>query len=1426
MIRSYLSIMEKKRQYAFILLCVTAFVCLQYQKLFSQTCDCSFTGSATWTVSGTSSTNYVLNSGQKLLINSGATYTGTITFNGGTVYNLGTFTPSTSSGFSNGYIKNCGTINWTYSPFSDYYINTLYIYNCQNGRINLTSGASLYIQYVLKNYGVINIPDGNFWVFQSFYNYATGKITQGGTSRSFENYGTLSNQGTIEALGSCGFVNRGCSATNTGLIKVSKDFFNHGPIYTECLIDVGRDFENWSFVYGPTTPGKWGQVKVKANSRNYYRFNVDNEFGATGYLDMCDEGHPVGGWDFTYQYFDYYVGYTTTYCQHAGNNCTNIPTYEVAITPSSPSVCTGKCVELTATVAGGTAPYTYAWSGGLGTTNKINVCPTTATSYTITVTDATGKITSASTTVTVNTPPTVTISGTSTTICPAASKTLTASGANTYTWAPPDGLANTTGAVVTASPTVTTTYTVTGTNTTTGCSNQATFTVNVHPKPIANAGNDKYVCPSQSAQLGGSPTASGGTAPYTYSWSPTTAMTGSTTATPTVTPTAITEYTVTVTDNKTCTAKDEAVVTYYSTCCDVGAPALSLQSYLNKIVNKGPVPNNNCITLNPPTDKTAWFAFVGDPTGGVTPVNETSCEVVYLGGGSYNYTTIWKSYHTNTSGVPYECTIKLAHPSSCYSSSNIKFLHSIAPHSVKNTTNGNIYAFTIKARLASGADLDLEGESSCKQITLDCGCDKLKPGFIPKSNCKGVAVQFLNTSKGTLAGTTYSWKFGPIGATSTQLNPSYTYTTAGTYTVELTVNNGGNCSKVISQPIVIKDCNDCQGGDQMLAFQQYMTSIVSHQTLSSSSCIKLLPPADRQAWCNFTGDAVCDASPPYLFHETKCESQTVNNQITYANKWKTVHINSNNARYECTIYLRHAPIYSSSSVSYFHSIAPDASKNDVHAYTMKARLANGSDVNVWGEVSCKNIACCDGSGITAGEDKQVCKGDGVTLEAEGGMTYSWLPVTGLSNPNIAKPVASPTVTTTYTVTITKPNCALSFTDDVRVEVLDKVVPNAGADKTICEGESVGLSASGGTTFEWLPVDGLNNPNIQNPVAKPAATTTYTVTVKGDNVCPIHNTDEVTVNVNKRPVITTGGDVIACNNDPVQISAYAPGATSYLWAPAGTLSSAIISNPMANPPVTTLYTVIVKNANNCISTASVTVKKGGNDDGTVCPTQVTCLGDSVQLWAAGGMKYEWIPTDGIGCANCANPQAAPASTTTYEVNITTPSGCVIKKLVTVVVKPKLELVVSPDISTCIGTKVTLNAAGAKDLHWEPAGILSCENCSSPSFTASKTTTFKVTGFDGNCTTTDSVKVTVDPAQNADFITRVINCSVLFVAVPSGMTKYEWDLGDPAHTRREGLTFEYSYTRAGIYNVTLWVTGSCGTVEIVKQVNVTSCNNECE
>ena len=72
------------------------------------------------------------------------------------------------------------------------------------------------------------------------------------------------------------------------------------------------------------------------------------------------------------------------------------------------------------------------------------------------------------------------------------------------------------------------------------------------------------------------------------------------------------------------------------------------------------------------------------------------------------------------------------------------------------------------------------------------------------------------------------------------------------------------------------------------------------------------------------------------------------------------------------------------------------------------------------------------SAADAGTDAAICKGASTTLNGTGGGTYSWSPVTGLSNPNIANPVASPGVTTTYTLTVTNGGCV--STDDVTVTV--------------------------------------------------------------------------------------------------------------------------------------------------------------------------------------------------------------------------------------------------------------------------------------------------------------------------------------------------------------------------------------------------------
>src|SRR5690606_4950530 len=70
---------------------------------------------------------------------------------------------------------------------------------------------------------------------------------------------------------------------------------------------------------------------------------------------------------------------------------------------------------------------------------------------------------------------------------------------------------------------------------------------------------------------------------------------------------------------------------------------------------------------------------------------------------------------------------------------------------------------------------------------------------------------------------------------------------------------------------------------------------------------------------------------------------------------------------------------------------------------------------------------------TAGNDTTIFAGDSAQLNASGGTTYSWLPTTGLNNPNIANPKASPDTTTQYNVTDSNGSCVQR--DTVVVTVL-------------------------------------------------------------------------------------------------------------------------------------------------------------------------------------------------------------------------------------------------------------------------------------------------------------------------------------------------------------------------------------------------------
>ena len=92
-----------------------------------------------------------------------------------------------------------------------------------------------------------------------------------------------------------------------------------------------------------------------------------------------------------------------------------------------------------------------------------------------------------------------------------------------------------------------------------------------------------------------------------------------------------------------------------------------------------------------------------------------------------------------------------------------------------------------------------------------------------------------------------------------------------------------------------------------------------------------------------------------------------------------------------------------------------------------------------------------------------------------GVTYSWTPTTGLNDPTVAQPLATPGVTTVYTLQMTIPisgggTCITS--DNVTVNVVAApTTPNfAGADQATCKGGSLslGTSAEAGFTYTWSP----------------------------------------------------------------------------------------------------------------------------------------------------------------------------------------------------------------------------------------------------------------------------------------------------------------------------------------------------------------------
>jgi|GEM_PF-527838 len=1074
---------------------------------------------------------------------------------------------------------------------------------------------------------------------------------------------------------------------------------------------------------------------------------------------------------------------TTTYtltvtdangCTDTDQSTVTVNSIPVADAGADQTICPGNSANIGTAAAAGN---TYAWdnAASLSSSTVANpvASPTVTTTYTVTVTTtASGCTNTDQVTITVN-PGATADAGADQSLCLGQSVVIGGTSGGTapltYAWSNAASLSSSTVANPTATPTSTTTYTLTVTDAD-GCTDTDDVTVTVIINPSADAGSNQTICAGAAATLGGSPT---GPAGSTFLWDNAASLNNASLANPIAIPSVTTTYTVTVTSGVGCTATDQVTITVDplptadagpdQTICSLsaafigGAPTSSTPGATFAWDNAASL--NNATVANPiatPTVTTTYTVTVTHPNGCTAtdqvlvsvnslPTADAGADQFICDGGSIQIGgaptgPAGATFNWDNGGTLNNAT--LANPTA-------------------NPTTTTIYTVTVT---------DGNGCTSTDQVTVTVGTLPTADAGADFSACPDAVVSLGGAPTGPV-GATYNWSPSANLNDATLANPDFTVDATTTFTV--TVTDGSGCSStdqitVTAFPRIIPDA----GPDQVICDGN---SVVIGGTSTGGSA-PLTYAWDNAASLNNATLANPTASPTVttVYTVTVSDangcSQTDDVTVT-VNSLPTADAGADqNICAGSAAFIGGSP---TGPVGATYAWDNAASLNDATAanpiatpavtttYTVTVTNGNGCTDTDQVVVTVDPLPDAD-----AGADQTICSGQSATIggaptSSVGGATFAWDNGASLNDATASNPVASPTTTTVYTVTVSHPN-GCTATDQVTVTVNSLPTADAGADQFICDGTSatIGGAPTGpvGSTFAWDNAASLNDATLANPVATPTVTTTYTVTVTDGNGCT--NTDLVLVTVGSLPVADAGADQLICENSSTSIGGAPTGpvGSSFLWDNAGTLDDATLANPTASPLVTTTYTVTVTDGSGCSSTDQVLVTVDPQPTADAGPDQVICDLQAAFIGGAPtsstpGATFAWDNATSLNDATAANPVATPSVTTTYTLTVTHPNGCTNTDQVVVTVNALPTADAGADQTICTGESAILGGSptgpAGSTFAWDNAADLDDATLANPTASPAATTTYTVTVTDGNgCTNTDQITITVNPIPDAD------------------------------------------------------------------------------
>jgi gliding motility-associated-like protein len=331
------------------------------------------------------------------------------------------------------------------------------------------------------------------------------------------------------------------------------------------------------------------------------------------------------------------------------------------------------------------------------------------------------------------------------------------------------------------------------------------------------------------------------------------------------------------------------------------------------------------------------------------------------------------------------------------------------------------------------------------------------------------------------------------------------------------------------------------------------------------------------------------------------------------------------------------------------------------------------------------------------------------------------------------------------------------------------------DTLICNIDTLQLLVQGFGTFTWDPSPSMINPNVQDPLVHPPATSMYTVTLDQSGCI---NRDSMRVRVVDHVTLNPGNDSTICLGDTVTLNPSGDG-LYFAWTPASSLDDPKIQNPHASPAGTTTYSVIAS-IGKCFTSGNVTLRTVPYPLSNAGADTFICYDDTAQLVAlAKGIRYTWVPATYLSDPTILNPQAYPRLTTVYSLLVFDTLGCPKPGVsqVKVEVNPQIIAFAGNDTSIVVGQPLKLHGSGAPSYLWYPDFALDRNDIPDPVALLSQNQTYVMKTFtEEGCFAYDTIHIKVFTTAPDIFVPNAFtpnhSSNNIFRPIPVGISTIEY------------------------------------------------------